>query len=129
MYRLRLCDLLSFSLYCSSTNSLSFIQFHPSVFHRCHFVSFYVFFFSSFLDVAVPFVVLLCFFCVCAHYVISFPIQQQVIRAERSDRWTLQIKFPQLRDAGIYECQVNTEPKMSMAFRLNIVGEYTIYMI
>ncbi|XP_055299069.1 zwei Ig domain protein zig-8-like [Sitodiplosis mosellana] len=45
----------------------------------------------------------------------------QVIRADRSDRWTLQIKFPQLRDSGIYECQVNTEPKMSMAFRLNVV--------
>lgn len=56
-----------------------------------------------------------------AHFIFN---AQQVIRAERSDRWTLQIKFPQLRDAGIYECQVNTEPKMSMAFRLNIVGEY-----
>lgn len=50
-------------------------------------------------------------------------ISNQVIRADRSDKWTLQIKFPQLRDAGIYECQVNTEPKMSMAFRLNVVGE------
>lgn len=48
----------------------------------------------------------------------------QVIRPENSDNWTLQIKFPQIRDSGIYECQVNTEPKMSMAFRLNIVGEY-----
>lgn len=50
----------------------------------------------------------------------------QVIRADRSDRWTLQIKFPQLRDSGIYECQVNTEPKMSLAFRLNVVGEYFV---
>lgn len=47
----------------------------------------------------------------------------QVIRGDRSDKWTLQIKFPQLRDSGIYECQVNTEPKMSMAFRLNVVGK------
>ncbi|KOB77632.1 putative defective proboscis extension response [Operophtera brumata] len=31
------------------------------------------------------------------------------------------IKFPQERDAGIYECQVNTEPKMSLAFQLNVV--------
>ncbi|XP_031623503.1 zwei Ig domain protein zig-8-like [Contarinia nasturtii] len=45
----------------------------------------------------------------------------QVIRTDRSDRWTLQIKFSQARDSGIYECQVNTEPKMSMAFRLNVV--------
>lgn len=35
-----------------------------------------------------------------------------------------------MRDAGIYECQVNTEPKMSMAFRLNVVGElyFVIYV-
>ncbi|KAJ8945743.1 hypothetical protein NQ318_012065 [Aromia moschata] len=46
----------------------------------------------------------------------------QVIRPEKSDNWTLQIKFPQLRDSGIYECQVNTEPKMSLAFRLNVIG-------
>ncbi|KAG8232990.1 hypothetical protein J437_LFUL013677, partial [Ladona fulva] len=45
----------------------------------------------------------------------------QVIRPDRSDNWTLQIKFPQERDAGIYECQVNTEPKMSLAFRLNVI--------
>ncbi|CAB3220934.1 unnamed protein product [Arctia plantaginis] len=45
----------------------------------------------------------------------------QVIRPEKSENWTLQIKFPQERDAGIYECQVNTEPKMSLAFQLNVV--------
>ncbi|ENN80400.1 hypothetical protein D910_03102 [Dendroctonus ponderosae] len=26
-----------------------------------------------------------------------------------------------MRDSGIYECQVNTEPKMSLPFRLNVV--------
>lgn len=50
----------------------------------------------------------------------------QVIRPEKSENWTLQIKFPQERDAGIYECQVNTEPKMSLAFQLNVVGELII---
>lgn len=48
-----------------------------------------------------------------------------MIRPEKSENWTLQIKFPQERDAGIYECQVNTEPKMSLAFQLNVVGKYT----
>ncbi|PNF13670.1 hypothetical protein B7P43_G16773 [Cryptotermes secundus] len=47
----------------------------------------------------------------------------QVIRPDKSDNWTLQIKFPQERDSGIYECQVNTEPKMSLAFRLNVIGK------
>ncbi|VVC99377.1 unnamed protein product [Leptidea sinapis] len=45
----------------------------------------------------------------------------QVIRPDKSENWTLQVKFPQERDAGIYECQVNTEPKMSLAFQLNVV--------
>ncbi|XP_045519659.1 lachesin-like [Pieris brassicae] len=45
----------------------------------------------------------------------------QVIRPDKSENWTLQIKFPQERDGGIYECQVNTEPKMSLAFQLNVV--------
>ncbi|XP_030753870.1 zwei Ig domain protein zig-8-like [Sitophilus oryzae] len=47
----------------------------------------------------------------------------QVIRPEKSSNWTLQIKFPQIRDSGIYECQVNTEPKISLPFRLNVIGE------
>lgn len=47
----------------------------------------------------------------------------QVIRPDKSDNWTLQIKYPQLRDSGVYECQVNTEPKMSLPFRLNVIGK------
>lgn len=50
----------------------------------------------------------------------------QVIRPDKSDNWTLQIKFPQLRDSGVYECQVNTEPKMSLPFRLNVIGKWRV---
>ncbi|XP_065167196.1 zwei Ig domain protein zig-8-like isoform X2 [Atheta coriaria] len=50
----------------------------------------------------------------------------QVIRPDKSDNWTLQIKFPQLRDSGVYECQVNTEPKMSLPFRLNVIARARI---
>ena len=39
-----------------------------------------------------------------------------------SDEWTLKISSPQIRDSGIYECQVSTEPKISQAFRLAVVG-------
>ncbi|XP_058446688.1 zwei Ig domain protein zig-8-like [Malaya genurostris] len=45
----------------------------------------------------------------------------QVTRSEKSDVWTMQIKFAQQRDSGAYECQVNTVPKMSMTFQLNVV--------
>uniref|UniRef100_A0A1B0FMZ0 Ig-like domain-containing protein n=1 Tax=Glossina morsitans morsitans TaxID=37546 RepID=A0A1B0FMZ0_GLOMM len=47
----------------------------------------------------------------------------QVIRPENSGNWTLQIKYPQPRDSGIYECQINTEPKMSLSYTFNVIGK------
>lgn len=46
-----------------------------------------------------------------------------VIHPDKSENWTLQIKSPQERDSGVYECQVSTEPKMSLNYSLNVVGE------
>lgn len=43
--------------------------------------------------------------------------------SESNGVWTLQIKYVQARDAGIYECQVSTEPKVSAQVQLNVVGE------
>uniref|UniRef100_A0A1B0DQ39 Ig-like domain-containing protein n=2 Tax=Phlebotomus papatasi TaxID=29031 RepID=A0A1B0DQ39_PHLPP len=37
-----------------------------------------------------------------------------------SDDWNLRIEYAQRRDSGIYECQVNTEPKINMAFHLDV---------
>ena len=48
-----------------------------------------------------------------------------MIRPENSINWTLQIKYPQVRDSGVYECQINTEPKMSLSYELHVIGEYT----
>ncbi|XP_037040538.1 zwei Ig domain protein zig-8 isoform X1 [Bradysia coprophila] len=45
----------------------------------------------------------------------------QVNRPKNSSIWTLQIKYPQIRDGGVYECQINTEPKMSLSYTLNII--------
>ncbi|XP_033331998.1 zwei Ig domain protein zig-8 isoform X3 [Megalopta genalis] len=39
---------------------------------------------------------------------------------EASNEWTLKIIYVQQRDAGVYECQVNSEPKMSLAFGLSV---------
>lgn len=50
----------------------------------------------------------------------------QVIHPEKSENWTLQIKSPQERDSGVYECQVSTEPKMSLNYSLNVVGEWIL---
>ena len=40
-----------------------------------------------------------------------------------SDSWTLQIKYTQLRDEGEYQCQVNTEPKISFSVFLYVEGK------
>ncbi|XP_044735845.1 zwei Ig domain protein zig-8-like isoform X2 [Chrysoperla carnea] len=59
----------------------------------------------------------------------------QAFLVEGSDTWTLQVKYVQERDAGEYECQVSTEPKMSHFITLNVVvpkieilGESDIYV-
>ncbi|XP_065090228.1 hemicentin-2-like [Ochlerotatus camptorhynchus] len=39
-----------------------------------------------------------------------------------SDDWDLKISFAQPRDSGIYECQVNTEPKINLAVYLHVTA-------
>lgn len=53
----------------------------------------------------------------------------QAFLVEATDTWTLQIKYVQARDAGQYECQVSTEPKMSHFITLNVVGKFFFYTI
>lgn len=50
----------------------------------------------------------------------------RIFLVEPTCTWTLQIKYVQPRDAGVYECQINTSPKMSHLVQLNVVGEYRI---
>ena len=45
------------------------------------------------------------------------------LHSAQSDTWTLQIRYTQLRDLGEYQCQVNTEPKISMSVFLHVTGE------
>lgn len=52
-----------------------------------------------------------------------------VIHPENSEQWDLKVEFVQKRDAGIYECQVNTEPKINLAVQLNVEGStYKIFI-
>ncbi|KAF0767348.1 hemicentin-2-like [Aphis craccivora] len=39
------------------------------------------------------------------------------------DDWTLQIKYVQLRDAGLYECQISSHPPKSIFINLKVVGK------
>lgn len=50
----------------------------------------------------------------------------QSLHTDGSDEWTLKVTSPQVRDSGTYECQVSTEPKISQAFNLQVVGECLI---
>ncbi|XP_075979335.1 protein sidekick-2-like [Anticarsia gemmatalis] len=49
-----------------------------------------------------------------------------VLHPEPSDDWDLKIDYVQPRDAGVYECQINTEPKINMAVVLTVEDESLI---
>ena len=38
--------------------------------------------------------------------------------------WTLRFRLIREADAGKYECQISTSPKLSQTFTLNVVGTY-----
>lgn len=46
------------------------------------------------------------------------------IHNAQTDDWTLEIKYPQLRDSGYYECQVSTTPHMSHIVYLDVIGKF-----
>ncbi|KAK9507800.1 hypothetical protein O3M35_007574 [Rhynocoris fuscipes] len=37
--------------------------------------------------------------------------------------WTLQLRNARLEDEGLYECQVNTDPKMKRSVLLTVAGK------
>ncbi|CAD1469617.1 unnamed protein product, partial [Heterotrigona itama] len=44
-----------------------------------------------------------------------------IVGSPEHDDWNLRIDYVQPRDAGIYECQVNTEPKIYRAVALKVL--------
>ncbi|CAL4115426.1 unnamed protein product [Meganyctiphanes norvegica] len=44
----------------------------------------------------------------------------QPLHQDRSENWTLHIRFTQRRDAGEYQCQVNSEPRITFIFTLQV---------
>ncbi|KAK8380977.1 hypothetical protein O3P69_008119 [Scylla paramamosain] len=54
-------------------------------------------------------------------YTYSADERFMVLHPENSNDWTLHIKFATLRDSGVYECQVNSDPKISRTVFLNVI--------
>ncbi|KAK4312582.1 hypothetical protein Pmani_015994 [Petrolisthes manimaculis] len=54
-------------------------------------------------------------------YTYSADERFRVLHPENSNDWTLHIKFATLRDSGLYECQVNSDPKISRPVILNVI--------
>ncbi|XP_077288921.1 zwei Ig domain protein zig-8-like [Arctopsyche grandis] len=50
----------------------------------------------------------------------------QTVHNPQTEDWTLQIRSPQKRDSGIYECQVSTTPPMGHSIYLSVVEPITI---
>ncbi|XP_076388378.1 zwei Ig domain protein zig-8 isoform X2 [Megachile rotundata] len=59
------------------------------------------------------------------HYTYTNDQRFRAIHHAHTDDWMLQIKYPQIRDSGFYECQVSTTPHMSHIVHLNVIEPKT----
>ena len=47
----------------------------------------------------------------------------QVLHNPSSSEWTLVVRYAQVRDSGLYDCHVHTDPKLAKTFTLAVEGE------
>ncbi|KAK7873654.1 hypothetical protein R5R35_009340 [Gryllus longicercus] len=52
----------------------------------------------------------------------------QSIHSPQTEDWMLQIRYPQHRDSGLYECQVSTTPPIGHAMYLSVVEPITVVL-
>ncbi|XP_058448513.1 zwei Ig domain protein zig-8-like [Malaya genurostris] len=50
----------------------------------------------------------------------------QCVHNLQTDDWSLQIRYPQKRDTGVYECQISTTPPVGHSMYLSVVEPVTI---
>ena len=53
----------------------------------------------------------------------------EALHAPQSEEWTLRIRYPQLVDSGIYECQISTTPPIGHPVYLSVVGMISLIQI
>lgn len=46
----------------------------------------------------------------------------EAVHSPHSDEWSLRIKYSQLKDSGIYECQISTTPPIGYPIYLSVIG-------
>lgn len=57
------------------------------------------------------------------NFVFSGDQRFTVLHQPDSNEWNLKIEYATLKDSGVYECQVNTEPKIKLSVLLEVTGE------
>lgn len=57
------------------------------------------------------------------NFVFSGDQRFTVIHLPDSAEWNLKIEYATQKDSGIYECQVNTEPKIKLSVLVEVTGE------
>ncbi|XP_039276400.1 zwei Ig domain protein zig-8 isoform X2 [Nilaparvata lugens] len=60
-----------------------------------------------------------------ARYTYTSDQRFQSIHSPQTEDWTLQIRYPQRRDSGVYECQVSTTPPIGTSMYLSVVEPVT----
>lgn len=59
------------------------------------------------------------------NFVFSGDQRFSVLHPANSTEWDLKIETTTIKDTGVYECQVNTEPKIKLSVFLEVTGENT----
>lgn len=59
-----------------------------------------------------------------ARYTYTSDQRFQAIHSPQTEDWTLQVRYPQRRDSGVYECQVSTTPPIGTSMYLSVVGMF-----
>ncbi|XP_034943199.1 zwei Ig domain protein zig-8-like isoform X2 [Chelonus insularis] len=59
------------------------------------------------------------------HYTYTSDQRFEALHTPHSEDWILKIRYPQLKDSGIYECQISTTPPIGYKVYVNIVKPIT----
>lgn len=59
-------------------------------------------------------------------FVYTTDMRFSVIHINNTNSWDLRIKSISEKDSGVYECQINTEPKVNFPIYLEVISKYLL---